>query len=60
MVPAVGHRKARPRPDLAGSRFKPWTVEGFRIFDDRDFEEKLVDVVGLDLDPTERAVGVQL
>jgi len=35
---------------------KPWKVETFKISTDPRFEEKLVDVVGLYLDPPERAV----
>lgn len=35
---------------------KPWKVEVFKLSNDPDFEEKLVDVVGLYLNPPERAV----
>ena len=35
---------------------KPWRVEFFKISNDPHFEDKLVDVVGLYLDPPERAV----
>jgi transposase len=35
---------------------KPWKVETFKISNDPDFESKLVDVVGLYLNPPERAV----
>jgi transposase len=35
---------------------KPWRIETFKISDDPDFEAKLVDVVGLYLDPPKRAV----
>jgi len=35
---------------------KPWKVDTFKISNDSDFEEKLVDVVGLYLNPPERAV----
>jgi transposase len=35
---------------------KPWRVEGFKISNDPDFEAKLIDVVGLYLNPPERAV----
>jgi transposase len=35
---------------------KPWKVDTFKISDDPDFEDKLVDVVGLYLNPPERAV----
>ncbi|MCH7667598.1 MAG: IS630 family transposase [Acidobacteria bacterium] len=35
---------------------KPWKVETFKISNDPRFEEKLVDVVGLYMNPPERAV----
>ena len=35
---------------------KPWKIETFKVSNDPAFEEKLVDVVGLYLDPPERAV----
>ena len=35
---------------------KPWQVETFKVSNDPHFEEKLVDVVGLYMDPPERAV----
>lgn len=35
---------------------KPWRVETFKLSSDPRFEEKLVDVVGLYMDPPERAV----
>jgi transposase len=35
---------------------RPWRVETFKLSADPDFEAKLVDVVGLYLDPPERAV----
>jgi transposase len=35
---------------------KPWKVETFKISNDPHFEDKLVDVVGLYMDPPERAV----
>jgi len=35
---------------------KPWKVETFKLSNDPDFEDKLVDVVGLYLDPPARAV----
>lgn len=37
-------------------RLRPWLVETFKLSNDPDFEAKLVDVVGLYLDPPERAV----
>jgi len=35
---------------------KPWKVDRFKVSNDPHFEEKLVDVVGLYMDPPERAV----
>ncbi len=35
---------------------KPWQVDTFKVSTDPAFEEKLVDVVGLYLNPPERAV----
>jgi transposase len=35
---------------------RPWRVNTFKLSDDPRFEEKLIDVVGLYLDPPERAV----
>ena len=35
---------------------KPWRLETFKVSDDPDFEKKLVDVVGLYLDPPKRAI----
>ena len=35
---------------------QPWRTETFKLSNDPRFEEKLVDVVGLYLDPPERAV----
>jgi transposase/transposase-like protein len=35
---------------------KPWRIDTFKVSNDPDFETKLVDVVGLYLDPPERAV----
>jgi transposase len=35
---------------------KPWQVKTFKVSTDPDFEEKLVDVVGLYMDPPKRAV----
>jgi hypothetical protein len=34
---------------------KPWQVTTFKLSNDPDFEAKLVDIVGLYLDPPERA-----
>jgi transposase len=35
---------------------KPWRIDTFKVSNDPNFEDKLVDVVGLYLDPPERAV----
>jgi transposase len=37
-------------------RLRPWQVETFKLSNDPNFEAKLVDVVGLYMDPPERAV----
>jgi Winged helix-turn helix len=39
-----------------GRGIKPWKVESFKLSTGPDFEAKLVDVVGLYLDPPDRAV----
>jgi hypothetical protein len=39
---------------------RPWKVEAFKISNDPHFEEKLVDVVGLYLNPPERAIDLDL
>src|SRR3981189_2053021 len=47
-----GHR----RPHLAGPNLKPWMIDTFKVSNGPRFEEKLVDVVGLYLNPAERAI----
>lgn len=37
-------------------RLRPWQVDTFKLSNDPNFEEKLVDVVGLYMNPPERAV----
>jgi hypothetical protein len=37
-------------------RLRPWQVDTFKLSNDPNFEAKLIDVVGLYLDPPERAV----
>ena len=37
-------------------KLRPWKVDTFKLSNDKDFEAKLVDVVGVYLDPPERAV----
>ena len=44
------------RSDLACSQSAPWKIGTFELLNDPRFEEKPVDVVGLDLDPPERPV----
>ena len=39
---------------------QPWKVDTFKISNDPRFEDKLVDVVGLYLEPTGAGGGVQL
>lgn len=38
------------------NRLKPWRIEGFKLSTDPEFEAKVVDVVGLYMNPPERAV----
>ena len=40
----------------ANHNVKPWRIETFKLSNDPRFEEKLVDVVGLYMDPPKRAV----
>ena len=40
----------------ANHNLKPWRIEIFKLSNDPDFEDKLVDVVGLYMNPPERAV----
>ena len=42
-----------------GRKLRPWRVETFKLSNDPDFEAKLVDVVGLYLNPPERAEPVK-
>jgi transposase len=41
-------------------KLRPWQVDAFKLSNDPNFEAKLVDVVGLYLDPPERAVVFSL
>ena len=41
-------------------RLRPWQVDTFKLSNDPNFEAKLVDVVGLYMDPPERAVVFSL
>jgi transposase len=56
MAARVGIGKDSVARIWADHNLKPWKVEGFKVSNDPDFEEKLVDVVGLYLNPPARAV----
>jgi transposase len=56
MATRVGIGKDSVARIWADHNLKPWRVEGFKISNDPDFEAKLVDVVGLYLNPPARAV----
>jgi hypothetical protein len=49
-------RQGRHRPNLGGPQPQALEGRGFKISNDPAFEEKLVDVVGLYLNPPDRAV----
>ena len=52
----VGVSRETIRGVWADHGLRPWRAETFKLSNDPDFERKLVDVVGLYLDPPERAV----
>jgi transposase len=52
----VGIGKDKVAQIWADHELKPWRVETFKVSNDPQFEEKLVDVVGLYLNPPARAV----
>ena len=52
---AAGHRQGHGGQDLGRPHLRPWKVDTFKISNDPRFEEKLVDVVGLYLNPPARA-----
>ena len=52
----VGVSRETIRCVWADHGLRPWRAETFKLSNDPRFEEKLVDVVGLYLDPPERAV----
>ncbi len=56
MARRVGIGKDAVARIWADHNLKPWKVDTFKISNDPHFEEKLVDVVGLYLDPPARAV----
>src|SRR3954471_10908256 len=56
MAARVGIGKDAVAKIWADHNLKPWRVETFKVSNDPHFEEKLVDVVGLYLNPPARAV----
>lgn len=56
MADRVGIGKDSVAKIWADHNLKPWKVETFKVSNDPRFEEKLVDVVGLYLNPPARAV----
>ena len=56
MASRVGIGKDAVAKIWADHNLKPWRVETFKVSNDPHFEEKLVDVVGLYLNPPARAV----
>jgi len=56
MAASVGIGKDAAARICSGHDLKPWKVDTFKISNDPRFEEKLVDVVGLYLNPSARAV----
>ena len=56
MAAAAGVRKSTVQRIWSARGLKPHRVETFKLSNDPRFEEKLVDVVGLYLNPPEKAV----
>lgn len=56
MAARVGIDKDAVAKIWADHNLKPWRAETFKISNDPHFEDKLVDLVGLYLDPASRAV----
>jgi transposase-like protein len=56
MAAAMGVGKDTVARVWKDHNLKPWKVDTFKLSSDPNFEEKLVDVVGLYMDPPERAV----
>ncbi len=60
LVDALGDRHGVGKDTVAriwkARNLRPWRVDTFKLSNDPNFEAKLVDVVGLYLDPPERAV----
>ena len=55
MAAQVGIGKDAVAKIWADHNLKPWKLDTFKVSNDPRFEEKLVDVVGLYLDPPQRA-----
>ena len=60
MAARVGIGKDAVAKIWADHDLKPWKVDTFKVSNDPRFEEKLVDVVGLYLDPPATGGGVLL
>jgi transposase len=56
MAARIGVGKDTVQRIWADHNIKPWRVETFKLSNDPQFEEKLVDVVGLYMNPPKRAV----
>jgi hypothetical protein len=56
MAERVGIGKDSVARIWADHHLKPWKVESFKVSTDPRFEDKLVDVVGLYLNPPDKAV----
>ena len=56
LAEALGVSRETVRRVWADHGLRPWRAETFKLSNDPRFEEKLVDVVGLYLNPAERAV----
>ena len=56
LAPVMGVSRETVRAVWARHGLRPWRSETFKLSNDPRFEEKLVDVVGLYLNPPERAV----
>ena len=60
LAEAVGVSRETVRKVWADHGLKPWKVDTFKLSGDPHFETKLLDVVGLYLNPPERAVVLEL
>src|SRR5690606_2090639 len=59
MAKAQGVSPATVQRIWSARGLKPHLVETFKLSNDPKFEEKLVDVVGLYLDPPDKAIGIR-